>query len=476
MADSIPEVSVAAEKLVEWNDNFNTSILTFIIATIVFLALTFGVSYFANLHEIAKNFGKYRCNPAFMPFAGQFGYDARENFNFCISNILNDQIAGAFAPLYKMLSQFTGIMTVMMNAVLGIRKLFSNFFLSVNNFIGNVRNKIQNLLFQIRLSFMKMNNLMARVFGTMYAIIFMGTSALTAGSNLANNDLVMFMMEFCFDPNTPILMESGETKLIKDVKIGDRLVTLSDGTTPEVTSTFVFDGAETPVVSLDGVILSTQHYVQYNETWITAGSHPSAVPAVSCEKLICLNVSGNVFRVGSLYVRDYDEHVSPGVVEAAQSIALTALNGKSDTQTITDYSLGFDGALYFKTSGGDWKAARDIVIGDTLASAGRVLGTVREVCEECVKLPSGAIVSSAQLLFEGGKWVRAGIKYKEHIIPEPQTLYQFITANCGTLIARHADTSYHLRDYREVPLPEMESPYEAELASSPSPAAKIICP
>ena len=465
MADSIPEVSLAAEKLVEWNDNFNTSVLTFIMVTILFLALTIGVSYIANINEIAKNFGKYRCHPAFMPFAGQFGYDARENFNFCISNILNDQIAGAFAPLYKMLSQFTGIMTVMMNAVLGIRKLFSNFFLSVNNFIGNVRNRIQNLLFQIRLSFMKMNNLMGRVFGTMYAIIFMGTSALTAGTNLATNDLVMFMMEFCFDPQTPIVMESGTTKLIKDVMIGDRLAALSDGSIPEVTSTFVFNGAKTPVVKLDGVVLSTQHYVQYNGEWITAGSHPTAKPAESCDRLICLNVSGNTFRVGSLYVRDYDEHVAPGVVKAAQSIALTALNGISDTQTVDDYSLGFDGELSFKMADGTWKPAKDAVIGDRLASSGTILGIVREVCEDCVKLASGATVSAAQLLFEDGRWVRAGIKYSKHRVSEPQTLYQFITERCGTLIARNGGADYYLRDYREVPLPEMESPYEEGLKS-----------
>lgn len=463
MADISPEVS-------EWNDQFNSSILMFIIVTLLFAGLTFVTMYFSNLNEIAKNFGKYRCNPAFMPFAGQFGYDARENFNFCISSILNDQIAEAFAPLYKMLSQFTGILTVMMNAVMGIRKLFSNFFLSVNNFIGSVRNRIQNLLFQIRLSFMKMNNLMGRVFGTMYAVIFMGMSSLTAGSNIAESDLAKFMMEFCFDPETPITLESGKQCAIKDIKIGDRLAALPDAHVPVVTSTFVFDGAQTPVVKINDVVLSDQHYVQYEGAWIPAGNHPNAQRVPSLTQLICLNVSGNTFLVGDagLVVRDYDEHVSASVVEQTQAIASKALNGYADTPTIADYSLGFDPALEVKLACGRLVRADAVKLGDELYGAGRVLGLVQEVCEECVSL-KGHDVSAAQLIFDQDRWIRAGTKYET---TGPRTLLQFVTEKCGVIVARSdAGHEYFLRDYREVPLPEMESPYEeefeAESASSP---------
>ena len=129
MADSIPE------QIQVWSANLRWSILYFTLVTLLFICITVLIFSLGNLTEIAKNYPKYRCNPLMMPFAGQFGYDAKENFNFCISNILNEKAAGIFAPLYGLLSQFVGILTVMMNATLGIRKLFSNFFLSVNNFV-----------------------------------------------------------------------------------------------------------------------------------------------------------------------------------------------------------------------------------------------------------------------------------------------------------------------------------------------------
>ena len=184
MAEINPELPNPA--LTEWNEGFGSSILVFSIVTGIFLALTFAVFSLSSMIELSKNFEKYRCNPIMMPFASQFGYDAKENFDFCVSNILGEKVAAAFAPLFGQMSQMLGVFTVIMNATLGMRKLFSNFFLSVNSFIGNVRNRIQNLLFQIRMSFIKMNSLMGRVYGTMFGVVFMGTSARTAAQNTGN--------------------------------------------------------------------------------------------------------------------------------------------------------------------------------------------------------------------------------------------------------------------------------------------------
>jgi hypothetical protein len=478
MASLNPEPVIPPE-VQAWSDKLSTSVFLFAIVTAIFIGLAALFFSLGNLTEIGKNFAKYRCNPLMMPFAGQFGYDSKENFNFCITNIFNAKAAEIFAPLYGILSQFTSVMTVMMNATLGIRKLFSNLFLSINTYIAGVRNRIQNLLFEIRMSFLKINNLMGRVFGTMFAVIYMGTSALTAANNLAFNDVTIFLSEFCFDPETPVRLADGSYKEIQDLKIGDGLSPLADGVSPFVTSFFEFDGAQTPMVRVDDVVVSKQHYISYKNEWIVAGDHPRAVPVASLSRLICLNVTDNVFKVGisGLLARDYDEHSTPGVGNAAQTIASHALNGIDyEAPPIADYSLGIDGSMMLELSGGKQRAAQTIRVGDTLLYAGRVVGVVREACDAVVYLPSGHKVSAAQLVFVNGVWVRAGVQWPDRVAPA-ESLYQFVTERCGAISAvvstKSGISHIFFRDYREVPLPEMESPYEEEFNS---PASQTMAP
>jgi hypothetical protein len=360
------------------------------------------------------------------------------------------------------MSQMLSVFTVIMNATLGMRKLFSNFFLSVNSFIGNVRNRIQNVLFQIRISFIKMNGLMGRVFGTMFAVVFMGTSALTAAQNAGNTDLVKFLAEFCFDPKTPLRMEDGRMRYIKDVRIGDRLSPVR-GVVPVVSSTFRFDGSKTPMVRVDDVLLSEEHFVQYDGTWMPAKDHPRALRAESLPALSCLNVTGNVFSIGNsgLIVRDYDEHDSPGIVEAVQRIAERALNGPGgqtkSVASVSDYSLGFDPLMDVQMSSGLWKPATDVRLGDRLSGGGVVVGIARERCGDCRTLPSGGVVSAAQLVYSGVRWIRGAQLYETEA--GSRVLVQLITSNCGVLTVKDGDCVYNLRDYREVALPEMETPY-----------------
>jgi hypothetical protein len=443
------------------------AILTAVLLTGLILMFTLG-----NLTEISKNFEKYRCNPLLIPFAGMFGYDAKENLNFCLSSVFNQQAASAFGPVYGMLGQFVAVITQITNATLGLRALFANFFASVNGFIGNVRDRIQAILLSIRMSFLRLQNLMGKVYGTMISVVFMGTSALTAGMNLGDNDLVRFMTEFCFVSDTPVQRADGSYATIAELKIGDRLAPTPQGDTPVVTSTLVFDGSQTNLVDIDGVRLSEMHYVYNNSrrNFIPAKYHPHATPTNAVSRLYCLNVSGNVFWVGAdasrLLVADYDEHALPGVAEATQIVALNALNGHASAEeTVDDYSLGLDMRLEFAMKNGLWKKLLEIQIGDEVLGGGKVLGLVDETVARAIKLPSGAYISGAQLLFNDGRWRRAAHVYEAHAT-DTHILKQIVTSACGTCTVRDTNgETYHIRDYREVALCEMEDAYEKQFHS-----------
>jgi hypothetical protein len=219
------------------------------------------------------------------------------------------------------------------------------------------------------------------------------------------------------------------------------------------------------MVSLHDVILSSQHYVvDATNTWMPAGSHPSASVTPSLPELVCINVSGNVFKAGKqLIVADYDEHEKLEVLWASQRLAMMTLNGTNhETDTTNNYSLGMDGSFFVRMIDNSWKQIRDVQVGDTLWNSGKVLGTVREQCPSVV-VKHGNIFAEAQIVYDrtSKQWMRAGKLWPELQKAHESELYSLITSNCGTIqISGKDKTEYFVRDYREVPLAEMEDAYE----------------
>jgi len=452
-----------------WANGFTmTAIKAGVVTGLLLLGLVLMFTL-GNLQEIQKNFPKYRCNPIMMPFASLLGFNAKDNFNFCLSSIFNGKAAEIFGPIYNLLGGFTQIVKLIVDVALGIRKLFSNFLMGVNGFVRSVRDRIQGLMFNIRMSFLKINSLMGRVYGTMYAVIWMGVSAMTAGFNIADNDLVRFLFEFCFDPDTPIQLEDGSFVPISHVRIGTRLAALADTSVPVVTSRFEFQGDKTPMVNVHGVVMSASHYVKAGESWVPAEEHPEAIPAASVPKLICLNVSGHTFMVGkgdpALLVADYDEHSSDKVVHATQKLAMAALNGTSESsQTRSDYSLGIDPTCEVRMRDNTWQPMSALQLGDDVWNAGKVLGLVQEQCDQVCEI-SGKLFAAAQTIYDG-KWVRVAEKAPVSVsVSTKSVLLSLITERCATIHIRCGQESYYIRDYREVPLPEMEDSYEDEFSS-----------
>lgn len=445
-----------------------SAVLAFLILLGILVAGFVMLALYGNLAELAGNPSRYRCNPFVMPFAANLGLDPKENFNYCVTNVFNAKAAEVFGPIYTLLTTFTSTLSVLVDAIMGIRQMFGTFVSTTNAFVRSVRDRLQAVLLSIRMSFMRMEQLMGRLYGTMYSVIWMGASAMTAGFNIADNDLVNFMFEFCFAPDTPVHMADGTRKPIADVAIGDHL---AEGVT--VTSTLTFDGARTPMVQIGDVVLSAQHYVlDAAGAYIQAAAHPAAVPVASLPRLTCLNVTGHMFRVGTgtgLRVADYDEHDGADVVEAAQRLASGALNGQRHSRATphADYALGLGADTAIRMADGTYAAIDTIQIGDTVWNAGRVLGIVREACAAPVTY-NGIQCAGAQLVFDAKRraWLRAGTDADARPI-KSAVVYALITEHCKTLQVRAPGSTrdVFVRDYREVPLPDMEAPYAQALTA-----------
>jgi hypothetical protein len=444
----------------EWRQSLTGFLIKFGILTAIFVGVLVALLVTGSAKEAADNWSRYRCNPLVIPFADFFGYDSAENFQYCVRAMMQEQSGEYFQPVYQLLGQYSSSLGMIVNTVAGFRQTLGNFKLSTDTFIGSVMAKIQALMFQVRMSFMKMQTLMGRVYGTMYSIIWMGTSGIMAGQNLADNDLVNFMFEFCFAPDTQVRMANGSVKAIQAIQVGDLL----EHGIP-VTSTFQFQGQKTPMVQIHGDTLSAEHRVFHNNQWIPAHQHPSALPTSSLPLLCCLNVAGHAFTLASgLRVADYDESSDPVAAAAAQRLAEAALNGGFAAAPVADYSLGFDGAAEVLLADGTWIAANSLQLGDVVSGGATVCGLVRESCAStCVH--GGVRVAAAQLVYtEPQKQWRRAATVSAAV---PAILTQCITDTCAPLCIRAPGGSpLFLRDYREAPLPDMEAPYLAALAAA----------
>ena len=401
----------------------------------------------------SNDWPRQRCSPLFMPFAELFGYNASENFKFCITNMMQNQSGEFFAPIYSLMGDYGNSIKIVIDTVNGFRKILGQFKMSVNQYFGNVVAKIQSLLFQFRLTFLKMQTLMGRVYGTFYAIVWMGTSAITAGLNLADNDLVNFMFSFCFHPKTLVRLVDGSERTIDSLLIGHQL---EGGHT--ITSLLRFSGHKTPMVQIGSDILSANHMIYTEGSWKPASCHPNANPVASIPELVCLNVKGHVFSLASgLQVADYDESSNPIVENEVQAMAEKALNGSESAPTVRpSYTLGFDAECLIQLVDGSWKPAGQIRLGDRIVGNQEILGIVEELSDTCMY--HDIAMAPSQLIHVDGTWQRAGTLGLP--TSTPALLRQFTTDRAGPIPIRKS-VDVWVRDYREAPLPEMEDPYQS---------------
>ena len=220
----------------------------FFFITILLIAGIVFILASVDTKEISENWPKYRCSPSVMPFAGLYGHDTNEN--------------------------------------------------------------ITQIMFRAQIAGTRMRFLMNRLFATFYAMIYMGVSGITAVTSFGDTFLFRFLDTFCFPPETLVEIEGFDTPVpISTVKIGDRF----KGTDDLVTAVFSFYSDGQPMVEFpNGLQVSTNHYMYYNNLWIQAQDHPEAKRiqpwsgGVS-RPLICLNTNHHRLFIGGYEFLDYDE-------------------------------------------------------------------------------------------------------------------------------------------------------------------------
>jgi hypothetical protein len=449
--------------------------VSFIVVTLlVALGLTYGATHIGNVQQVKKNWKHYRCQPAYMPFAGFYGFNAADNFEFCMKNIFQGHSSDITSSFGSVLGGFTSIIHVIMEAVNGLRTAISTMGGGINVIFQDFTDRIKSFFFQLRISAMRIKMLIGRMYAIMFAVLYMGMSSMTAGMNFGNTVLFGFLDTFCFPPETPVHVKGRGMIPLEEVRVGDQLL---PGFV-RVTAKFHFAGAGQAMVRLGDVTVSTNHYVRHDGRWIKAADHPEAIPLGPYERnsLICLNTDSHTIPIGSYLFRDYDEtntadtetmRFVEGRVNGAAATAAPAI-----PYTFTDSTLALQRSTRIRMKDGSCKAARNIQLGDELSTGSKVVGIVHRQQAEFCRVPTASgrteFLSPATLLWEptAAKWIRAGELHKPFTLrsspSSPLVFSSFIVTPNSQI---ELESGLTVRDYMELCSPDTEAFYSRDLAA-----------
>jgi hypothetical protein len=301
---------------------------------------------------------------------------------------------------------------------------------------------------------------MGKMFATFYAIIYMGTSGIQAGSNFTNTFLFSFLDTFCFAPTTLIEVRELGLMPIEEVEIGD---ILANGQI--VTAIYSINADGQKMVKLGSVVVSANHYIRYNNEWIRADKHPDAQHVGpwnggNISPLICLDTNTHEIHIGDYVFSDYNELDSTDrpTMKAIEDILNNTKDAPLAPQEIQyTPSLSCEEQILMKN--GSKVRICNIQLGDEI-STGKVYGIVRRI-QEGMFLYKNTILHGSTLI-----WISARNKW-ERVYALPGTIELFSTFETYNLLVINSgviETSdIIIRDLMELHDPDIENITISEL-------------
>ena len=421
----------------------------------------------ANIQQIKANWAYHRCQPSVMPFASMYGYNTAENFEFCMKNMFMSHASDITGPFTEIQDLFADVLSDISTAMNSIREGISTMGGGINVIFQDFTDRISAFFFQLRISAIRIKTMIGRMYALMFSVLYMGMSAMEAGTNFSNTALFGFLDTFCFPPETEVTVQGKHQVPIHEVRIGDVLISPESPTGSRVTSKFLFAARGQPMVRLGDIVVSTNHYLFYEGEWVQAADHPDAVPSGPYERetLVCLNTEDHVIPMGPYQFRDYDEtdaaHVPTMRMIEGRINSRQQPNGIPSPYPFRENSPCLHPDTLLRLKGAALSPLRDIRLGDTLATGATVVGIVhKEVKEVCWVGPNR--MGSATLVWrpERQRWVRAGEFRPVQTLDSPVVFIGlFVLSNSQIELADETI----VRDYLELCSPDAEEFYKAEV-------------
>lgn len=432
--------------------------IEFFILIFIMIGIWYTILNIGDTSEISNNWSKYRCDPTIMIFASFYGHDMLENFNFCLKQSMSSETGSVLSPIFQIVGTLLGSISNLINVANSMRLEFATFMGGINTVFQNFTDRFTQLTQNIKMTAQHMKMLMGRLYATFFALMYMSVSGISATQNFGNTVLFKFIDTFCFDPDTVVILDNNKKTKVSDVNIGD----VFKKTGSRVTSKFWFNAIGQPMVDINNIIVSTNHYVKVNNKYVQALYHPDAkiIKDWSGEPLICFNTDDNIIPINNEIFLDYDETENGD--EKTMKWVEKNLNGveSNDLDFKIPYTTVLNPLIYIKMHNGSLKLLRDIKLGDRLKN-GIVIGIVEKEIDKICLLNNDELVTPGSLIWykPTSSWKRVG-ELKPIIHLSTQEIYKTVFLESANIETKSGTI---FRDYMEIYSPDTEQFYSNEI-------------
>jgi hypothetical protein len=381
------------EKIVEVYRNlgyfqkYGGTVVLVIFITVIVIEIFIFFQIIHSERDIKNDWINNRCKPYIMPLAGFINKPddktvleyTNENFTYCIQKITTT-IAGnvlyPFNNITNILSQATNEMN---NSVQSIRSMISKFRNDTSFITRSIMDRIANVVIPLQVFIITFRDFTAKTNGLIVDAFYLLGSVFYTLMSLANtlNDVFFQNIDIpsepnmCFDKDTTVELENGQTCSISNIQVGDTLI---DGSI--ITAKLILENPYDKMYILydklynKQIIVSEKHRVLYNRNLIYVKDHPQAKISENYNKpyLYCINTSSKRIQIGQYVFGDWDD-LSDNEVENLKNKYNKNNNNKTVLHNLFDG--GFDAYTLINVYNNNnnttaTKYIKDIHIGDIL--------------------------------------------------------------------------------------------------------------
>lgn len=431
---------------VTYFDEYGTSIIVFVFVTIVVIFIVLYYTSKIKFGEIKDDWENQRCHPAVIPIAGLINKPGdksamkftEENFTYCVDNILTDGSNYILQQLEFITKQldtvYQGLGTDIQSSKGTVVSMRNNFEM----FSREIMDKLVNTVIPIQTFIVGVKDINSKFVGILTAALYTFLGSFETLQTLLRP--ISNEPRKCFDEDTLFVMNNGDKKKIKHIKIGDILLHNN-----EVVSTIQLSSKNTTMYKLNNIIVSGSHMVYHNNQWICVSDHPDAVIYDNYNKkyIYSLNVTHKIFIINDCIFSDWDEiidnkntNMNSLIKKITRIKKIHNIDGEYtfENNDIHKYlEGGFSENTFINMLNGDRVSIKDVNVGDILANGENVYGKVLIKGD----IPQYSYYLGGMLKFQGGD--NQTIEYNNNII---STLT--FTDNCKIKISNSQPKLYHL--------------------------------
>jgi hypothetical protein len=420
-------------------DEYGTSIMFFIILTIIVILIVSYTSIMENIQPIKDNWSNERCKPNIMPFAGLINknpadttteYTAK-NFQYCLTGILSKISGYAVDPIYAVLDIFADLAKEISKGLQMIRTIIANIRTELKDVAIQIYKRIENFVIALQMLFVKLKDTMGKIHGSLVTALFtsMGsylTLMTVLGSvtelmiglliSLASIIIALWILPFTWPmaatmtaifvaisiplakfvyfvehdlgiipgknmPSQPSCFDSKTTFKMNDSSIKSiKDIKIGDQLADKTKCTSkITIRATDKLYKLGKTFVTGDHFVKYKNKWISVKSHPNAILQTSENEeniVYCLNTNSKLINHDNNVFSDWDELCNTDIELVLRHIYNISYIETNKKEVYKYLEGGFVNTTPIKLKNNTIKNISDVTIGDELSNGEKVIGLV----------------------------------------------------------------------------------------------------